>query len=87
MRNKIKKITDSFQGCRFDMETIMDSWIIYFWDDNYNFFFELPNTKKENDDIKKAKIFSDNKWIHFEDDNIDDLIIKIKKIYGKKEIQ
>lgn len=46
MRNKIKKITDSFQGCRFDMETRMDFWIIYFWDDNYNFFFELPNTKK-----------------------------------------
>jgi hypothetical protein len=84
MRTSIRKITDSFQDCNYDMETSMTDWIIYFWNDDFKFFFELPNTKKEIVGTPKAKIYTEGKWIYFEDDNIDNLIIKIKEIYGEK---
>ena len=85
MRLNIRKITDSFQDCEYDMETSIGEWIIYFWDDDVKFFFELPNTKKGITGTPKAKIYSNREWTYFEDENIDELIIKIKNIYGEKE--
>jgi hypothetical protein len=84
MRTHIKKITESFQDCNYDIETTVSDWVIYFWNNDIKFFFELPNIKKGAKGILKAKIYTDNQWVNFEDENIDNLIIKIQEIYGEK---
>ncbi|NPV13288.1 MAG: hypothetical protein HPY57_16125 [Ignavibacteria bacterium] len=91
MRNTIKKITDSFPNYKYDMETTTWDWVIYFWNnENHKFFFELPNgypTIKVSKGIKvspKVKIYLNEEWKTFENENVDKLIEKTKEIINIK---
>lgn len=87
MRNTIKKITDSFPNHKYDMETTVWDWVIYFWNnENTKFFFELPNIEKSHG-IKvspKVKIFINEQWKTFENDDVDNLIQKTKELINIK---
>jgi len=87
MRSTIKKITESFPNYKYDMETTVWDWVIYFWnDENNKFFFELPNGQpgmEKSRNIKvspKVKIFVNEEWKTFENENVDNLIKKTKEI-------
>jgi len=88
MREKIKKVTEAFPDFRYDMESTMWYWVIYFWDKNDNkFFFEIANgtidawelERGADEQTHKVKISKNGEWIIFEDKNIDNLIIKTKE--------
>ncbi|MCK9415620.1 hypothetical protein M0Q97_03045 [Candidatus Dojkabacteria bacterium] len=85
MISKIFKITESFPGYDYDVETTTWDNIIYFHiNDNFKFFFELPN-KKNNDTKQKVKIYIKNDWQIFTDDNLNNLIIKTKQIIDERK--
>jgi hypothetical protein len=52
MRSTIKKITNSFPTYKYDMETTTWDWVIYFWNEDKKFFFELPTESKTKKQIK-----------------------------------
>lgn len=80
MNRTIKKITDSFPDYRYDMETTKWDWVIFFWNsNNKKFFFELPIVK-ELKVSPRVKIYLNDEWKTFEDDNIDFLIEKTKEL-------
>jgi len=80
MKNKIRKITESFPDYKYDMETTIWDWVIYFNDEDKKFFFELPNHKdKSKNDNHKVKMLIEGEWIIFEGENIDELIEKTKQ--------
>ena len=82
IRKNINKITESFPEYRYDMETTMWEWLIYFWKNEQSFFFELPNHNKIDDvkPIPKSRISKNGEWIVLEDYDIDILIQKTKEI-------
>lgn len=85
MRSKIFKITESFPGYDYDVETTTWDHIVYFRiDDDFNFFFELPNAKNSNTK-PKVKIYIKNDWEIFTDDNLNELIIKTKQIIDERK--
>jgi len=96
VREDIKKITNSFPEYRYDIETTMWEWIIYFWKstESDNFFFELPNAVDPWEIERggtgmitpKANISVRGEWHKFENENLDILIKNIKDILnGEKE--
>jgi len=87
MRNTIKKITDSFPNHKYDMETTVWDWVIYFWNNDEKFFFELPNVSESTKKIKvspKVKIFLNEQWKTIENENVHKLIEKTKELINIK---
>lgn len=87
MRSTIKKITNSFPTYKYDMETTTWDWVIYFWNEDKKFFFELPTETKTKKPIKvspKVKIFIDEEWKTYEHEDVEHLIEKIKEIINIK---
>jgi len=86
VRKKIDKVTVSFPEFRFDMETSAGYWIIYLWKGDTKFFFEIPNNEEETK--IKVKMFLDDNWNVFDNENLDELIkITKNKLNGEKEKQ
>jgi Zn-dependent metalloprotease len=87
IREKLQTITKTFEEYKYDMDSINDEWLIHFEnkEDNIKFVVEISSVDET---INNFKIFIDNQWIIYSENNFNNIINlsrkKITELYGEK---
>jgi hypothetical protein len=94
LRQKIKKITESFPEYRYDLENLGWIQVVYVFDTVESFFFEIPSGidpwEVERGETgmcpQLVQIRENDEWIKIENEDLDELInITKNKLFNGKE--
>ena len=89
IRSRLQYITNEFEDFAYDIETKDDEWLIFFRKENENenedeiikFIIEILLLDETSN---KAKFWENNKWDIYKENNIYDLITKLKTKLDEK---